>query len=128
VLHAAFVSSLHKIIGIEFGAEVLDSLRLFSLITPLFLAAYFVQNVVSSYETRRAALPEPSESSDATTRAETDVDLQGKECSNLMVLLSELYNFQVISSVLVFDIIRDLLDQKLTEFNVELLLKVVRST
>ncbi|KZP08042.1 hypothetical protein FIBSPDRAFT_1052614 [Athelia psychrophila] len=38
-----------------------------------------------------------------------------------------LYNFQAISSVLVFDIIRELLSQKLTEFELELLLKVVRS-
>jgi hypothetical protein len=51
----------------------------------------------------------------------------GKECSNLMVLISELYNFQVISCLLVFDIIRGLLENKLTEFSVELLLKVVRS-
>lgn len=54
-------------------------------------------------------------------------DSEGKECSNLIVLLSELYNFQVISSVLVFDVIKGLLDQKLTEFGVELLLKIVRS-
>lgn len=44
-----------------------------------------------------------------------------------MVLFSELYNFQVISSVLVFDLIRDLLERPLEEFGVELLLKVVRS-
>jgi nucleolar MIF4G domain-containing protein 1 len=58
---------------------------------------------------------------------EIESEVLGKECSNLIVLLSELYNFQVISSVLVFDIIRNLLDQKLTEFSVELLLKIVRS-
>ena len=44
-----------------------------------------------------------------------------------MVLLSELYNFQVISSVLVFDLVRQLLEGDLTEFNVELLLKLMRS-
>ena len=51
----------------------------------------------------------------------------GKECSNVIVLISELYNFQVISALLVFDIIRGLLSNDLTEYNVELLLKVVRS-
>lgn len=51
----------------------------------------------------------------------------GKECSNLLILISELYNFQVISSLLVFDIIRGLLEQDLTEFKVELLLKIMRS-
>jgi nucleolar MIF4G domain-containing protein 1 len=58
-----------------------------------------------------------------------DIDVQkdGKECSNLLVLVSELYNFQVISSVLIFEMIRDLLDGDLTEFSVELLLKLLRS-
>ncbi|RDB25941.1 Suppressor of glycerol defect protein 1 [Hypsizygus marmoreus] len=106
VLYAAFVSSLHKIIGVEF-------------------AAYFVQNVVSLYERYHAAL-----SSDATSTSEDQVndETKGKECSNLLVLLSELYNFQVISSVLVFDIIRGLLRNELTEFGVELLLKIVRNS
>ncbi|KAF7970077.1 hypothetical protein HWV62_25056 [Athelia sp. TMB] len=102
VLHAAFVSSMHKIIGLEF-------------------AAYFVQHVVSSYEKHYAALK-------TECLEEDSAQGEGKECSNLIVLLSELYNFQVISSVLVFDIIRDLLSQKLTEFGVELLLKIVRNS
>jgi nucleolar MIF4G domain-containing protein 1 len=92
-----------------------------------FLAAYFVQNVVSSYETHHAALQGTSQPSEVTSQLKVESEVLGKECSNLIVLISELYNFQVISSVLVFDIIRDLLDQKLTEFNVELLLKIVRS-
>jgi nucleolar MIF4G domain-containing protein 1 len=56
-----------------------------------------------------------------------EVEQDGKECSNLLVLLSELYNFQVISSILVFDLIHALLDGDLTEFKVELLLKLARS-
>ncbi|KAG6853988.1 hypothetical protein C0991_011851 [Blastosporella zonata] len=99
VLYAAFVSSLHKIVGIEF-------------------AAYFVQNVVSSYECHFAT----------SQAAATEEEDGGKECSNLIVLLSELYNFQVISSVLVFDIIRGLLETGLSEFGVELLLKIVRNS
>ena len=55
-------------------------------------------------------------------------DPLGKECSNLIVLLSELYNFQVVSCVLVYDIIRNLLSAEMTEFVVELLLKLLRST
>jgi nucleolar MIF4G domain-containing protein 1 len=51
----------------------------------------------------------------------------GKECSNLLVLISELYNFQVVSSLLVFDVIRHLLSDDLAEFKVELLLKILRS-
>ncbi|KAF8969183.1 hypothetical protein BDZ97DRAFT_1754792 [Flammula alnicola] len=100
VLYAAFVGSLHKIVGIEF-------------------AAHFVQCVVASYERHYAAM---QDSAPDTTEQE------GKECSNLLVLISELYNFQVISCALVFDIIRALLDGDLSEFKVELLLKIVRNS
>ncbi|KAG2154054.1 hypothetical protein DEU56DRAFT_952103, partial [Suillus clintonianus] len=103
VLHAAFISSLHKLIGTAF-------------------AAYFVQNVVSSYEQHLTSVEEKSANS-----TEVPEDL-GKECSNLIVLLSELYNFQVISCILVYDIIRGLLDKDLSEFRVELLLKLLRSS
>ena len=58
---------------------------------------------------------------------DTENETRGKECSNLVVLLSELYNFQVVSCLLVYDLIRGLLDSELTEFKVELLLKIVRS-
>jgi nucleolar MIF4G domain-containing protein 1 len=44
-----------------------------------------------------------------------------------MVLLSELYNFQVISCVLIYDLIRSLLSEELSEVVVELLLKLLRS-
>jgi nucleolar MIF4G domain-containing protein 1 len=84
-------------------------------------AAYFVQNVVCSYEQHLASVEEKSANS-----TEVPEDL-GKECSNLIVLLSELYNFQVISCILVYDIIRGLLDRDLSEFRVELLLKLLRS-
>ena len=92
-----------------------------TLLTP-YLAAHFVQQLVTSYEKHYAAvcnLPtDPQPNGD---------DTRGKECSNLIVLLSELYNFQVISCVLMYDVIRALLDGDLTEFKVELLLKVTRS-
>lgn len=120
VLHAAFVSSLHKIVGVEFGMSLLRlSVMVYS---EVYLAAFFVQNVVSSYERHlndlRAPVGEPD-----TPEGET----RGKECSNLIVLLSELYNFQVISCVLIYDVICDLLSGDLTEFDVELLLKLLRS-
>ncbi|KAJ7593311.1 hypothetical protein C8J56DRAFT_495127 [Mycena floridula] len=102
VLYAAFVSSLHKLIGVEF-------------------AAHFVQNVVASYERYHNNLGVQDE------ELVDGHDTRGKECSNLIVLLSELYNFQVISCLLVFDVIRGLLEV-LTEFNVELLLKIVRNS
>ncbi|KAJ7707589.1 hypothetical protein B0H17DRAFT_1166033 [Mycena rosella] len=108
VLHAAFVSSLHKIVGVEF-------------------AAYFVQTVVSAYEQHYIDL-KGLEINPDEIETQTGASTSGKECSNLIVLLSELYNFQVISCVLVFDIIRGLLDTDLSEFSVELLLKIVRNS
>jgi nucleolar MIF4G domain-containing protein 1 len=81
-----------------------------------------VQNVVSSYEHHYAVLSSATDvAHDGTS------DTLGKECSNLIVLLSELYNFQVISCVLVYDMIRNFLSAELTEFVVELLLKLLRS-
>jgi nucleolar MIF4G domain-containing protein 1 len=50
----------------------------------------------------------------------------GKRLTNLISLLTELYNFQVISSNLIYDFIRIFLDD-LSEINTELLLKVVRN-
>ena len=55
-----------------------------------------------------------------------DANTIGKECSNLISLLSELYNFQVIGCTLMFDFVRMFL-KDITELNTELLLKVVRS-
>jgi nucleolar MIF4G domain-containing protein 1 len=85
-------------------------------------AAYFIQNVVASYERHLTSVDEK------LTPSATEIpDDLGKECSNLVVLFSELYNFQVISCILVYDIIRGLLDKDLSEFRVELLLKLLRS-
>ncbi|KAF9243388.1 hypothetical protein BU15DRAFT_86369 [Melanogaster broomeanus] len=103
VLHAAFISSMHKLIGVEF-------------------AAFVVQNVVSSYEHHLQKFE--SGVSDSPTKSED----RNKECSNLVVLLSELYNFQVISCILLYDIIRNLLSKELSEFRVELLLKILRNS
>ena len=123
VLHAAFVSSLHKIIGLEFGKKR-SSQKQFVLIP--MLAAHFVQHVVSLYEQRYAST-QSTQLGRQSPNPDGQVQTLGKECSNLIVLLSELYNFQVISSGLIFDIIRGLLENDLAEFSVELLLKVVRS-
>ena len=120
ILHAALISSMYRLVGVEFGKATLfarccDQLSL--------RAAFFVQNVVSSYEYHYNSLFSSTISADGAA-----TDPSGKECSNLMVLLSELYNFQVISCVLIYDIIRSLLSTELTEFIVELLLKLLRST
>ncbi|KAF2819783.1 dihydrolipoyl dehydrogenase [Ophiobolus disseminans] len=50
----------------------------------------------------------------------------GKQTTNLMSLVAELYTFQVIGSNLVFDYVRIFLDE-LSDINTELLLRIVRS-
>ncbi|KGO77405.1 MIF4-like, type 1/2/3 [Penicillium italicum] len=52
---------------------------------------------------------------------------QGKEATNLVSLLSQLYNFHVIGSSLMFDYVR-LYVQDINEANTELLLKVIRNS
>ena len=93
--------------------------------SPWAIGAFFVQSVVSSYERHYAALSDPELS--GGDQALDAGGSGGKEASNLVVLLTELYNFQVVSCVLVYDIIRSLLDGDLKEFDVELLLKMTRS-
>lgn len=90
-------------------------------------AAYFVQNTVASYERHFAEVHARSEQATSEAKLDGEADTLGKEASNLIVLLSELYNFQVVSCVLVYGIIRGLLEGELTEFKVELLLKITRS-
>jgi len=82
---------------------------------------------VASYEKYNVEMDSVQPSTNLSPTNESQEAHDGKECSNLLILISELYNFQVISSLLVFDIIRGLLEQDLTEFKVELLLKIMRS-
>lgn len=117
------MSSLHKLIGIDF-------------------AAHFVQACIEIYEGHYATLksspvvpssPENSEQGAGSSNQAGKVEEpgNGKECTNLIVLISELYNFHVISCGLVYDVIRALLapDDFLDGdgVGVELLLKITRS-
>ncbi|CAE6518664.1 unnamed protein product [Rhizoctonia solani] len=103
ILHAAFVAAIHKIVGIEF-------------------AAFFIENTVSSYEKHWNNLrSHPSQKPGEPV-------VGSKESSNLLVLLSELYNFQVVSCVLIYDLIRALLNSEFSEFDIELLLKVLKNS
>jgi len=103
ILPAGFIAAIYKIIGTDFGAQVIQR------IVELFDAHY----------TRAAALL-PDGPASATTEI-------SKETSNLIMLLSELYNFQVVGSNLIFDYIRQFLG-KLSELNAELLLKIIRTS
>lgn len=93
ILYGGFIAAVYKIIGNEFGAQVIQRID-----------KQFAQHY--SYEVN----------SDSTS----------KRCTNLMSLLAEMYNFQVITSNLIYDYIRLFLED-LTETSAELVLKIVRS-
>jgi nucleolar MIF4G domain-containing protein 1 len=96
ILHGGFLAGLYKIMGVDVGANV-------------------VQRVVEEFLKHHGKVNGIANPSTA-----------GKECTNLISFLSELYNLQVVSCVLIFDLIRLFLFE-LTELHTELLLKVVRS-
>lgn len=100
ILPAGFIAAVYKIIGTDFGAHIIQrTVELFD----------------SHYE---------------QARIDTTNDLNfetSKETSNLMNLLSELYNFQVVGGTLLFDYIRLFLTT-LSELNAELLLKIIRTS
>lgn len=92
VLHAGFIAALYKLMGMDFGAEI-------------------VQKIVETLD----------------AGADERGPFAGKEVMNLVSLLSQLYNFHVIGSPLMFDYIRLFLEE-ITEPNTELLLKVIRNS
>ncbi|KAH7064726.1 hypothetical protein B0J12DRAFT_560603 [Macrophomina phaseolina] len=91
ILHAGFISAVYKVIGTDFGAQLVER-----------LAAEFDKCYINYSE-----------------------ESSGKETTNLISLISEMYNFQVIGCNLVFDYIRIFLEE-LKEVNTELLLRIVR--
>ncbi|KAI5846467.1 hypothetical protein DFP73DRAFT_623875, partial [Morchella snyderi] len=76
ILHAGLVAGLYKLIGIDFGAHV-------------------VQRIVENFDVHYQK-----------TNGIENPALGTKECTNLMSFLAELYNFQVVGCGLVFDFIR----------------------
>ncbi|GJJ08265.1 hypothetical protein Clacol_002475 [Clathrus columnatus] len=107
ILHATLVGSLYKLMGIDFAAHFVQTLN------DKYHHHYKISKLSNSENENEAAI-DPNES-------------RGKECLNLIILFSELYNFQIISCVLVYDLIRELLDG-LDEIDVELLLKILRNS
>ncbi|KAA8906674.1 hypothetical protein FN846DRAFT_890121 [Sphaerosporella brunnea] len=96
ILHSGFLAGLYKIMGTDVGATVVQRI---------------VEEFLSQH-TKANGIADPATA--------------GKECTNLMSFLSELYNFQVVGCVLIFDFIRMFLSE-LTELHTELLLKIVRN-
>ncbi|KAJ9118524.1 hypothetical protein QFC24_006178 [Naganishia onofrii] len=107
ILYAALLAALYKVKGLEFGAHV-------------------VQTLVLKYKTLVDQLQ--------GTAAEEE--LAGKQPLNMLTLIAELYNFQVISCRLIYDLIRGFIENIVpqgtevtgVEFPVEGLLKVLRAS
>lgn len=96
ILHGGFLAGLYKILGTDVGATVVQRI---------------VEEFIKNHD-KVNGIADPSTA--------------GKECTNLISFLSELYNFGVVGCVLIFDFIRMFLSE-LTELHTELLLKIVRS-
>jgi len=90
ILHAGFIAAIYKVIGTDFGAQM-------------------VERIVSEFD--RNYLENKSG--------------EGKQATNLMSLVAQLYIFQVIGANLVFDYIKLFLNE-LSEINTELLLRIVK--
>ncbi|EED18822.1 nuclear protein (Sgd1), putative [Talaromyces stipitatus ATCC 10500] len=92
ILHAGFIAGLYKLIGMDFGAMI-------------------IQTLIEAFD----------------KSADERGPFTGKEQLNLVSLLSQLYNFHVVGSNLVFDYIRLFLEE-ITERNTEFLLKIIRNS
>jgi nucleolar MIF4G domain-containing protein 1 len=103
ILPAGFIAAIYKIIGTDTGAQV-------------------IQRIVELFDEHYARATASGQDRPAAATSDTR-----KETSNLIMLLSEMYNFQVVGSNLIFDYIRLFL-VKLTELNAELLLKIIRTS
>ncbi|KAJ2157860.1 suppressor of glycerol defect [Coemansia sp. RSA 552] len=109
-VNAAIVGAVYRAVGLE----------------PV---AHLVQNLMEEFERRfKQSMAEFRSNQGAMEDDDDDGsrDLTiGKECQNLCVFVAELYNFQVISCHLVYDVIR-LCVEEINEFTAELLLKLIR--
>ncbi|PWA03042.1 hypothetical protein BB558_000801 [Smittium angustum] len=117
-VNAALVGALGRIIGIE-------------------ASAYFVQELVEKIDNlfKANSLSEVSnvESKDIDQAVNNDdymdqtrVTVSNKECLNLVAFLSELYNFQVISCKLVYDIM-EMAAQSTNETSIEIILSIIKT-
>ncbi|KAL8286586.1 hypothetical protein RQP46_004603 [Phenoliferia psychrophenolica] len=106
ITYAALVSAVSKSVGVEFPAGV-------------------VAKTVMAFDEAREKNVKARESG-----GEEDGGFEGrpgsKECENLVAFLAELYNFQVVACVLVYDMVRLFIDAGLGELEVELLVKIVK--
>lgn len=88
-----------------------------------FIAAHLVQTLVELFEKEykkcKASIQRGDDNGDEGPEG-------SRESKNLLTLILELYNFQVLSCIIIYDIVRMLIEN-LDENSVELLLRIIRS-
>ncbi|KAJ3391106.1 suppressor of glycerol defect [Entophlyctis sp. JEL0112] len=100
--YAALMSCLYNTIGIEFGA-------------------HFVQTAVELY---KKSMSDAIRLSSAAGNDDPE-NLPSKRSTNILTLLSHLYNFNIIAAPLVYDFLRECLS-RMTELDVEVVLRILR--
>ncbi|XDT40144.1 MIF4G domain [Nakaseomyces glabratus] len=101
--YAAIVYSLWRLRGIEVGASFLQQ-----------IVEHFLKHLEKQLD----------ENESMTEISEDSPQIIGKQSSNIISLISYCYNFGLMSSSLVFDMIKQLIT-KPNEFTIELLLRIV---
>ncbi|KAJ2707871.1 suppressor of glycerol defect [Coemansia sp. IMI 203386] len=112
-VNAALVGAVYRAIGLEPVASIVQRL---------------MEEFEKSFEQGNAEfkLAKGKAASGKEEEEEEDGEpVRGKECQNLCAFIAELYNFQVISCQLVYDMIRMCVGD-INEFTAEVLLKLIR--
>ncbi|CAO0803354.1 unnamed protein product [Mucor circinelloides] len=104
ITYATIVASLYRLIGIEFAAHLVQTL---------------VEMFEKEYKKCKVSIQRGDDNGDEGPEG-------SRESKNLLTLILELYNFQVLSCVIIYDLVRMLIEH-LDENSVELLLRIVRT-
>jgi len=102
ILHAAFSAALYRVIGVAFGAQILEKI---------------VETFDSAYDTAPTAYEAALEGARSTTSKQ--------EALNTIAFLAVLYDLHVVGPSIVFDYIRQLLSEDLSETGAEILLRIL---
>ena len=123
LLYATLVTAMHKVVGVEFGAHFLQAcidrlLMPYSRVVPRLLSLS----------------PEQALNDETCSTG-------SRECANLVQLLCQLFNLKLLAAGIMYDLVRLLLgseftemakgvsaDKPLTELDIELLLRIVRTS
>ncbi|KAJ1904273.1 suppressor of glycerol defect [Coemansia sp. IMI 209127] len=105
-VNAALVGAVHRAVGLD----------------PV---AHLVQTMMEQFEQFFNKGLADFKTADGEDDDNSDELSSGKQCQNLAVFVAELYNFQVISCQLVYDVIR-MCTKEINEFTAEILLKIIR--